>query len=119
MVKNGKKYQIDAIPHIICGGFSKEETENALIDLQFLGIDNILALRGDPIKTESFFKPQKDGHKYASELIHQISHMNKGEYIADDIKMAPTDFCIGAAGYPEKHFESMNMETDLMYLKKK
>ena len=113
------KYQIDAIPHIICGGFSKEETENALIDLQFLGIDNILALRGDPIKTESFFRPQKDGHKYASDLIHQISDMNKGAYIADDIKMAPTDFCVGAAGYPEKHFESMNMDTDLMYLKKK
>ena len=113
------KYQIDAIPHIICGGFSKEETENALIDLQFLGIDNILALRGDPIKTESFFRPQKDGHKYASDLIHQISDMNKGAYIADDIKMAPTEFCVGAAGYPEKHFESMNMDTDLMYLKKK
>ena len=113
------KYHIDAVPHLICGGFSNEETENALIDLNFLGIDNVLALRGDPIKTESSFKPHQDGHSYASELINQISEMNKGNYLIDDVKMEGTDFCIGAAGYPEKHFESMNMETDLMYLKKK
>jgi len=115
------KYQVDAVPHLICGGFSKEETENALIDLQFLGIDNVLALRGDSIKTESTFKPQphSDGHRYAVELIHQIGEMNKGNYMMDDIKLEPTDFCIGAAGYPEKHFEAMNMTTDLHYLKAK
>jgi methylenetetrahydrofolate reductase (NADPH) len=113
------KYDVDAVPHLICGGFSKEETENALIDLQFLGIDNVLALRGDSIKTESAFRPHKDGHAYAVDLINQISDMNSGNYIVDDVQLEPTNFCIGAAGYPEKHFESMNMSTDLHYLKKK
>jgi methylenetetrahydrofolate reductase (NADPH) len=113
------KYHVDAVPHLICGGFSKEETENALIDLQFLGIDNVLALRGDPIKTEASFTPHPKGHKYAVELIQQITEMNKGVYTLDDIKLEPTDFCIGTAGYPEKHFEAMNMATDLEYLKRK
>lgn len=113
------KYDVDAVPHLICGGFSKEETENALIDLQFLGIDNVLALRGDSIKTESAFRPHKDGHAYAVDLINQISDMNRGNYIVDDVQLEPTNFCIGAAGYPEKHFESMNMSTDLHYLKMK
>ena len=113
------KYEVDAVPHLICGGFSKEETENALIDLQFLGIDNVLALRGDSIKTESAFRPHKDGHAYAVDLINQISEMNGGNYIVDDVQLEPTNFCIGAAGYPEKHFESMNMSTDLHYLKMK
>ncbi|MFM7683590.1 MAG: methylenetetrahydrofolate reductase [NAD(P)H] [Bacteroidota bacterium] len=113
------KYHVDAIPHLICGGFSKEETENALIDLQFLGIDNVLALRGDSIKTEATFRPHPEGHKYAVDLIHQIADMNRGVYMMDDIKMEPTDFCIGTAGYPEKHFEAMNMSTDLHYLKDK
>lgn len=113
------KYHVDAVPHLICGGFSKEETENALIDLQFLGIDNVLALRGDSIKTESVFRPHKDGHSYAVDLIHQIKDMNEGIYLLDDVELTGTDFCIGAAGYPEKHFESMNMTTDLQYLKAK
>lgn len=113
------KYHVDAIPHLICGGFSKEETENALIDLQFLGIDNVLALRGDSIKTEATFRPHPEGHKFAVDLIHQIADMNRGVYMMDDIKMEPTDFCIGTAGYPEKHFEAMNMSTDLLYLKDK
>jgi methylenetetrahydrofolate reductase (NADPH) len=113
------KYQVDAVPHLICGGFSKEETENALIDLHFLGIDNVLALRGDSIKTESTFRPHSDGHKYAVELISQISDMNSGSYMMDDVQLEPTDFCVGAAGYPEKHFEAMNMTTDLKYLKDK
>lgn len=113
------KYQVDAVPHLICGGFSKEETENALIDLQFLGIDNVLALRGDSIKTESSFKPHPQGHQYAVELIEQITEMNKGNYLIEDIKLEPTNFCIGAAGYPEKHFEAMNLTTDLEYLKQK
>ncbi len=113
------KYHVDAVPHIICGGFSKEETENALIDLQFLGIDNVLALRGDSVKTEATFRPHPEGHRYASELIEQIVQMNTGSYVAEDIVMAPTDFCIGTAGYPEKHFEAMNLSTDLVYLKAK
>ncbi len=113
------KYNVDAVPHLICGGFSKEETENALIDLQFLGIDNVLALRGDSIKTESVFRPHTDGHAFAVELIEQISDMNSGNYIMDDVQLEPTNFCIGAAGYPEKHFEAMNMNTDLMNAKRK
>ena len=113
------KYQVDAVPHLICGGFNKEETENALIDLQFLGIDNVLALRGDSIKTESSFRPHEDGHSYAIDLIRQIKGMNDGNYIMDDVQLEPTDFCIGAAGYPEKHFEAMNLATDLHYLKQK
>lgn len=113
------KYQVDAVPHLICGGFSKEETENALIDLQFLGIDNVLALRGDSIKTESSFRPHSDGHAFAEQLIHQISDMNSGNYMMDDVQLEPTDFCIGAAGYPEKHFEAMNLAFDLQNLKRK
>jgi len=113
------RYHVDAVPHLICGGFSKEDTENALIDLQFLGIDNVLALRGDPIKTESNFRPAKNGHKYAVDLIQQIQEMNQGKYTLNEIQLEPTNFCVGGAGYPEKHFESMNMATDLQYLKKK
>ncbi len=113
------KYDVDAIPHLICGGFSKEETENALIDLQFLGIDNVLALRGDSIKTESSFRPHKEGHEFAVDLIHQIKDMNKGNYMMDDIQLEPTNFCIGAAGYPEKHYEAMNLDTDLLNVKRK
>jgi len=113
------KYQVDAVPHLICGGFSKEETENALIDLQFLGIDNVLALRGDSIKTESAFRPHREGHAYAVDLIKQVVEMNSGKYITEDFQLEPTNYCIGAAGYPEKHFEAMNLSTDLIYLKAK
>ncbi len=113
------KYHVDAVPHLICGGFSKEETENALIDLQFLGIDNVLALRGDSIKNESTFRPHTEGHAFAVDLIHQISDMNKGNYMMDDVQLEPTAFCIGTSGYPEKHFEAMNLATDLKYLKDK
>jgi methylenetetrahydrofolate reductase (NADPH) len=113
------KYHVDAVPHLICGGFSREETENALIDLQFLGIDNVLALRGDSIKTESNFRPHPKGHTYAVDLIKQVGELNAGRYEMDDVDLAPTNFCIGAAGYPEKHFEAMNLKTDLGYLKAK
>lgn len=113
-------YKIDAVPHIICGGFSKEETENALIDLNFLGIDNVLALRGDSIKSEPQFVPEPDGNAYASDLVEQISGMNKGEYLDEELGNAiPSNFCIGVAGYPEKHFEAPNMNFDLKWLKKK
>ena len=114
------KYQVDTVPHIICGGFSKEETENALIDLDFLGIDNVLVLRGDPIKSETYFKPNKGGHSYASQLLGQVNEMNNGIYLDEDLKnSAPTNFCIGVAGYPEKHFEAPNMRSDIHFLKKK
>jgi methylenetetrahydrofolate reductase (NADPH) len=113
------KYKVDAVPHLICGGFNVEETENALIDLKFLGIDNILALRGDPIKTEQIFQPNKGGHQYAIDLINQIGQMNQGIYLDDDHKNSPTDFCIGCAGYPEKHFEAMNLDSDMEHLKAK
>ena len=113
------KYHVDAVPHLICGGFSKDETENALIDLQFLGIDNVLALRGDSIKTESAFRPHPEGHAYAVDLIKQVINMNNGNYMTEDFQLEPTNFCIGTAGYPEKHFEAMNMSTDLHYLKQK
>jgi methylenetetrahydrofolate reductase (NADPH) len=114
------KYQVDTVPHIICGGFSKEETENALIDLDFLGIDNVLVLRGDPIKSETYFKPNKGGHSYASQLLGQVNEMNNGVYLDEDLKnSAPTNFCIGVAGYPEKHFEAPNMRSDIHFLKKK
>lgn len=114
------KYHIDAVPHIICGGFSKEETENALIDLHFLGIDNVLALRGDSIKSEPEFIPEPNGHAYAIDLVKQVKLMNEGKYMEEDLAdVAPTNFCIGVAGYPEKHFESPNMFADMKYLKAK
>ncbi len=113
-------YQVDTVPHIICGGFSREETENALIDLHFLGIDNVLALQGDAIKSEGRFTPDPDGHKYASELLEQIVAMNKGKYIDEDLENAsPTNFCVGVAGYPEKHFAAPNLKVDIKYLKLK
>lgn len=114
------KYKTDALPHLICGGFSKEETENALIDLQYLGIDNVLALRGDPIKTEQVFIPEPDGNQHAVDLVKQIVELNKGAYLDEEMGTAsPTEFCIGVAGYPEKHFEAPNMKFDLMNLKAK
>jgi len=114
------KYNVDAVPHIICGGFTKDETENALIDLSFLGIDNVLLLRGDSIKSEGSFKPEEDGNAYAIDLVKQVVNMNKGIYIDDDLQdVSPTKFCIGVAGYPEKHFEAPNLKTDLKHLKAK
>lgn len=114
------KYHIDTVPHMICGGFTKGETEDALLDLHFLGINNVLALRGDPLPNEKNFIPEPKGHKYAVELVKQISNMNKGIYLYLEQKTnEKTDFCIGVAGYPEKHFEAPNIETDLKHLKSK
>ena len=114
------KYKVDTVPRIICGGFSKEETENALIDLDFLGIDNVLVLRGDPIKSETYFVAEQDGHKYASQLLAQVNGMNRGIYLDEELKIStPTNFCVGVAGYPEKHFEASNMRSDIHFLKKK
>ncbi|HOS48974.1 MAG TPA: methylenetetrahydrofolate reductase [NAD(P)H] [Bacteroidia bacterium] len=114
------KYNVDAVPHIICGGFSKDETENALIDLSFLGIDNVLLLRGDSIKSEGSFKPEPNGNAYALDLVEQVVNMNRGVYLDDELEdVSSTNFCIGIAGYPEKHFEAPNLKTDLKYLKAK
>jgi len=117
-IKN--KYEVDTVPHIICGGFTKEETENALIDLNFLGIDNVLVIRGDAIKSEQRFVPEPDGNIYALDLLKQVDGMNHGRYLDDELQnAAKTDFCIGVAGYPEKHFEAPNLKSDLHFLKEK
>jgi len=114
------RYGVDAVPHLICGGFSIEETENALIDLQFLGIDNVLVLRGDARKFEGKFVPEPNGHPYALDLVKQLVNMNEGIYLDNDITNAePSDFCIAVAGYPEKHFEAPNHHSDLDFLKQK
>lgn len=114
------RYKVDAVAHLICGGFTKQETEDALIDLNFLGINNVLVLRGDAPKNETFFEPEPGGHKFAIELLQQVTNMNNGIYLEEDLKNAvKTNFCIGVAGYPEKHFEAPNMQTDLQYLKAK
>jgi methylenetetrahydrofolate reductase (NADPH) len=114
------RYKVDAVAHLICGGFSRQETEDALIDLNFLGVDNVLVLRGDAPRNESFFEPEPGGHRYAIELMNQVMNMNNGIYLEEDLKNAvKTNFCIGVAGYPEKHFEAPNMQTDLQYLKAK
>lgn len=115
------KYQkIDVVPHMICGGFTTEETENALIDLHFLGIRNVLALRGDPPKAEKFFIAEEGGHNHALQLIEQITNLNRGIYLDDELQnTTATDFSVGVAGYPEKHIESPNMQSDLHFLKRK
>lgn len=113
-------YNIDAVPHIICGGFTQRETEDALIDLQFLGIDNVLVLRGDAAKNESSFEPEPGGNKYALDLLKQVNQLNQGVYLDKDIlNGGKTNFCTGVAGYPEKHFEAPNFEIDLQKTKQK
>jgi len=114
------KYKVDAIPHVLCGGFSNEDTENFLIDLDFLGIQNVMALRGDPVNSETYFKPENDGHSYASELVTQIDDLNSGIYLDDELQnTSKTDFCIGVAAYPEKHAEAPSLDSDIYFLKKK
>ena len=114
------RYQVDAIPHILCGGFSQEDTENFLIDLDFLGIENVVALRGDAVKSETFFKPNKGGHTYAKDLVEQIKNLNQGQYLDEEIlNSTPTDFCVGVAGYPEKHAEAPSLDNDIHFLKEK
>lgn len=114
------KYKVDAVPHILCGGFTKEDTENFLIDLDFLGIQNVVALRGDAVKSEIYFKPEKEGNHYAGELVTQISNLNKGIYLDADLQNScATNFCIGVAGYPEKHMEAPSLDSDVYFLKQK
>lgn len=114
------KYGVDAIPHLLCGGFTREETEYVLVDCHYLGIDNVMALRGDSMKDEPYFKPVEGGHAFASELVTQIVDLNKGKYLHDDIHVEHnSDFCIGVAGYPEKHMEAPSLTSDLKRLKAK
>lgn len=114
------KYNITVVPHLLCGGFTREETENVLIEMNFLGINDVLALRGDPQKGNRTFIPEKDGHTHTFELVQQIIDMNRGKYLEESlIDMSPTNFCVGVAGYPEKHFEAPNRQTDMENLKQK
>ncbi len=113
-------YKVDAVPHLICGGFTQRETEDALIDLNFLGIDNVLVLRGDATKNEASFEPEPNGNQYAIDLLRQVDRLNNGIYLEEDIRNGyRTQFCMGVAGYPEKHFEAPNLEADLKHLKAK
>lgn len=114
------KYDVDTVPHLICGGFGVNETEDALINLNYLGIDNVLVLRGDAAKNETTFEPEPGGHNYAIDLLKQVVNLNSGIYLEEELKnTSKTRFCIGVAGYPEKHFEAPNMESDLRHLKAK
>ena len=114
------KYSVDTVPHLICGGFNISDTEDALINLNYLGIDNVLVLRGDAAKNETAFLPEAGGHNYASDLLKQVVDLNAGIYQEQELKnTSQTKFCIGVAGYPEKHFEAPNMDSDLQYLKNK
>ncbi|MGA0374393.1 MAG: methylenetetrahydrofolate reductase [NAD(P)H] [Flavobacteriaceae bacterium] len=114
------RYHVDAIPHILCGGFNQEDTENFLIDLDFLGIDNVVALRGDAVKSDTYFKPTKGGHTYAKDLVEQIKNLNQGQYLNQEIlNSTSTDFCIGVAGYPEKHAEAPSLDSDIHFLNEK
>ncbi|MCF8242426.1 MAG: methylenetetrahydrofolate reductase [Melioribacteraceae bacterium] len=114
------KYKVDAVPHVICHGFTKEETEDFLIELHYLGIDNVLAIRGDD---SGFRKPIRYGrsiNNYAIDLVKQITDINKGLYLEDTLLDAePMDFCVGIGGYPEKHFEAPNLKTEIRFTKQK
>jgi methylenetetrahydrofolate reductase (NADPH) len=114
-----QRFQIEAVPHVICGGFTKEETEDFLIDLHYLGIENALLLRGDQEKGEAHFVPKPGGHAYANELVEQVAAMNKGILLHEETESLPTNFCIGVAGYPEKHIDAVSFDQDLNYLKQK
>ncbi|WP_460220738.1 methylenetetrahydrofolate reductase [NAD(P)H] [Psychroserpens sp. MEBiC05023] len=114
------KYNVDTVPHVLCGGFSKEETEYLLVDCHYLGIDNVMALRGDAMSHQKYFEATKGGHQYASQLVGQIQNLNCGKYLHDVLEADhKSDFCIGVAGYPEKHIEAPSLSTDLKRLKEK
>ena len=114
------KYDVDTVPHVLCGGFSKEETEYLLVDCHYLGIDNVMALRGDAMSHQKYFEASKGGHQYATQLVSQIQNLNCGNYLHDVIDADDkSNFCIGVAGYPEKHLEAPSLQTDLKRLKEK
>jgi methylenetetrahydrofolate reductase (NADPH) len=115
-----RRYDVQIVPHVICGGASKSKVESELLDLHFLGIHNVVALRGDAIPGQRFFQPEPDGFAHSDELVAMISNLNRGEYLDPTVKNGvATDFCVGVAAYPEKHFEAANLETDIQYLKRK
>lgn len=114
------KFDVDTVPHVLCGGFTKEETEYLLVDCDYLGIQNVMALRGDSMAHQKSFEPSKGGHNFAIELVSQIKDLNSGKYLHGVIETNyNSDFCIGVGGYPEKHFESPSLQTDLKHLKEK
>lgn len=114
------KYSIDAVPHVICNGFTKEETEDFLIELRYLGIDNVLAVRGDDSGYKKPIRFGRSTNNYAIDLVRQIDNMNNGIYVEDTLLDADkTNFCVGVGGYPEKHFEAPNMDLDIKYAKQK
>jgi len=114
------KYDVDTVPHVLCGGFTKEETEYLLVDCHYLGIENVMALRGDAMSHQKYFEASNGGHQYAKELVTQIQNLNCGKYLHDVIEADNcADFCIGVAGYPEKHLEAPSLQTDLKRLKEK
>ena len=113
------KYNIDAVPHVLCEGFTREESEDFLIELHYLGIDNVLAVRGDSTGRRKRLGNGRTRNDYASDLIDQITAMNDGRYLEDVADAYPTEFCIGAAGYPEKHFEAPNLRADVKWVKQK
>ena len=115
-----KRFPVEVVPHLICGGTSKHQLENDLIDLNFLDIQNVVALRGDAIPGQKYFTPEPDGHRYSCELVEQIHNMNQGIYLDSSLTDAVhTNFCIGVAGYPEKHYEAPNIDIDIENLKHK
>ena len=114
------KYDVDTVPHVLCGGFTKEETEYVLVDCQYLGIDNVMALRGDAMSHQKYFEPSKEGNQYAVDLVAQIQNLNSGKYLHEVVEASnKSNFCIGVAGYPEKHLESPSLQSDLKRLKEK
>lgn len=111
---------VEIVPHVICGGATADRNESLLLDLHFLGIQNIMALRGDAAKGSKYFEPTQGGHAHCSELVSQIANMNRGVYLDSNMKNPETtDFCVGVGAYPEKHIEAPNLETDIGFLKKK
>jgi len=113
------KFGIETVPHILCGGFNRYETEDALIDLHYLGFRNLFVVRGDPPKGEGRFTAEPDGHRYAADLVAQIAAMNQGRYLEELDEPEPTDFCIGAACYPENHYESPSLEAEVENARRK
>lgn len=114
------KYDVDTVPHVLCGGFTKEETEYLLVDCHYLGLDNVMALRGDAMSHQKYFVPSEGGHCYAVELVNQIKDLNQGKYLHEVVEVDnKPNFCIGVAGYPEKHVEAPSLGSDIKRLKQK
>jgi methylenetetrahydrofolate reductase (NADPH) len=114
-----KRFRVEVVPHVVCGGATRHEIENVLIDLHFLDIENVMALRGDPPPGQRLFAPEEGGHRYCNELVEQVTRMNRGRYLDDIAGAVPTNFCVGVAGYPEKHYEAPNPAADIENLKRK